>query len=235
MTAARTEKVFLGVPSYDDRVGAGIVNVPVFASRRQAVECMQIESGSWLTKNFNSLYARALNMRVERGITHFCLLHDDISVNDPWWLDRMLDLMAEHHADVLSVVVPIKNGSGITSTALDEVVGPDRHIRRLTLHEVFNQFPATFTHEKLLLNTGVMLVDVRRTWADLAWFDFMDKIVREDSGVFRAVGLPEDWGFSRKAAALGARLFATREIKVTHHGRGAFGNHGPWGALKTDQ
>lgn len=236
------EKVFVGIPSYDGRVNSGLLNAHAFASRleRSALEVMVVESGSWLTRNFNSLYASALNMRKERGLTHFCLLHDDVCIDDPWWLDKMLDLMAKNEADVLSAIIPIKNGTGITSTAFDELVGDvgHKHIRRLTMKEAFEKFPSTFTDEKLLLNTGLMLIDIRKFWAENIWFEFEDRILRvsTDNGPrFTAVGCPEDWNFSRKAKAAGAKLFATREIKATHLGVGKWRNHGPWGSMEVDQ
>lgn len=229
-------KVFIGVPSYDGRINSGILSAHLLASKCGAAEFLSIESGSWLTKNFNGLLAQALNLRAERGLTHFCLMHDDIAVGQPGWLDKMLEIMEANGADVLSAIVPIKNGSGITSTALDEVV--NNHVRRLTLHEAFNEFPATFTHDKLLLNTGLMLIDLRKPWVEEIWFQFLDSILRVSDGAkvtFKAVGCPEDWDFSRRARCMGAKLFATREIAVTHLGNGKFSNAGPFGTEKTDK
>jgi hypothetical protein len=238
--SAQKGRVFIGVPSYDDRINSAILNALFFASRTEPKSDLVaiVESGSWLTRNFNSLYAAALNMREEKNLTHFCLLHDDIAINEPWWLDKMLDLMEEKGADILSAIVPIKNGTGLTSTAFDELIGDPPHVRRLTLHEAFTNFPPTFTQDKLLLNTGLMLVDIRKVWAEMLFFEFEDRILKIPNGdktTFRAVGCPEDWNFSRKARSLGAKLFATREIKVTHVGTGRFSNHMPAGSMKEDR
>ena len=115
----------------------------------------------------------------ERMASHFCLLHDDI-VPEPLWLDKMMRIMEEQHADILSVVVPLKNDKGLTSTALDVGVGdedPHWRVKRLTLKEIYNDYEPTFTHEKLLVNTGLMLVDLRKPWVENVWFAFEDKII----------------------------------------------------------
>ena len=46
--------------------------------------------------------------------------------------------------------------------------------------------------------------------------------------------MPEDWLFSRQARANGAKLFATREVKLLHRGPKSFGNMNAWGTAKTD-
>lgn len=235
-----SERVFIGVPTYDGRVSEGVVSGLMVASARGLAEKIQINSYSWLTQNFNSLLCAAMNER-KHGITHFVLLHEDV-VPEPFWLDKMIDIMKERKADVLSAIIPIKTHQGITSTALDEYNGgPDRNmsVRRLTLHECFTEFEPTFTHPDLLLNTGLMMIDVRRRWIEecilAEAFQFKDRIVKDQAGNLMAIGLPEDWGFSRAARRAGAALFATREIGVQHIGKAVFVNRNPWGSAKTDK
>lgn len=96
------------------------------------------------------------------------------------------------------------------------------------------QRDATFTDPKLLLNTGLMLIDIRKPWIEKCWFEFVDRIEKID-GKFVDVGMSEDWHFSRKAREMGASLWATREISVRHIGGGEFPNDQPWGVLKTDE
>lgn len=233
-------KVYLGIPSYDGRIHEGILNA-VLGSSKEALDKIHIESSSWITKNFNTLYAGALNER-KNGVTHFCMMHEDISVQRPVqgpWLDALLSIMDRVKADVLSVISPIKSPDGLSSTALDESPNPklDSHwrVRRLTMSEIHNDYPMTFTHDKLLVNTGLMLVNIQNDWADKLWFEFEDKIIHHpEDNKFVSVGVPEDWNFSRKAKALGAKIYATREIALIHHGTAKYTNATPWGRLKTD-
>ena len=232
-------KVYLGVPSYDNRVYGEFVTAMVQSSKTNVIHKLEISGTSWLTRNFNKLYCSALNLR-SKGYTHFCLLHDDVIPQTPFWMDLMLDIMDREKADVLSAIVPIKDSRGFTSTGLDEKVGEHDQrwrIRRLTLHEVYTDFPPTFTHENILLNTGLLLIDITKPHAENIVFKFDDQIVPnpQKPGEFMAAGFPEDWGFSREANKLGLRLFATREIQATHMGGGRWSNAGIWGSKQKDE
>src|SRR5689334_10761696 len=70
-------------------------------------------------ENFNSLWCKALNSRERDGWTHFAMIHSDV-LPEEWWLDTLLVEMARAHADVLSVVLAIKDNRGVTSTALQD-------------------------------------------------------------------------------------------------------------------
>jgi hypothetical protein len=192
------------------------------------------KSYSALTRNFNELWCAALNER-EKGVTHFMMLHDDIAP-EPWFADTMMDIMTSNNADVVSVIVPIKDHTGYTSTALDAppFAGADPwRVTRLTMHEVYNDYPATFTRHNLLINTGCMLVDIRKPWVEQVRFRFEDKIVKRN-GKFYAENMPEDWLFSQDALKLGAKLYATRVVKVNHVGQIKFSNALTWGTEKSD-
>ena len=115
------KSVYIGVPTYDGRIHKNLATALQKASADRVSKTTSIITCSVLTRAFNLLYAHALNER-RNGTSHFCLLHDDI-VPEPFWLDEMLRLMERHDADVLSVVVPIKNEKGLTSTALDVACG----------------------------------------------------------------------------------------------------------------
>lgn len=229
--------VYIGIPTYDGRVHKNLANALQKATANRYPKTTSIITCSILTRAFNLLYAHALNER-KNGTTHFCLLHDDV-VPQPLWLDEMMRVMQKHQADVLSVVIPIKNGKGLTSTALDVGIGdedPHWRVKRLTLTEIYNEYEPTFTHEKLLVNTGLMLVDLRKPWVENVWFAFEDKIVPDPNvpGDFKAVGVSEDWFFSRRARELGAKLYATREIPVSHSGSADYSNASIWGSLGED-
>lgn len=187
---------------------------------------------------FNSLWCNALNLRRGAGVTHFAMIHDDVCA-PALWVETLLAELERMEADVISVVIPIKTQEGCTSTAIetDDVWQP----RRLTLHEV-HALPETFTDEdvggELLLNTGLWLCDIRRTWVDEPEpmiFDTKKRIIRDEEGNYQAQVRSEDWEFSRAARARGARLVATRKVVLHHDGEMQFGNGAPWGTWQTDE
>jgi len=64
-------------------------------------------------------------------------------------------------------------------------------------------------------------------------FTIRDKILRYRGQRVPAI-VPEDWGFSRMARAVGAKLWATREIEINHYGMMRYPNTQIWGTAKTD-
>jgi len=226
----------MGIPAHDWSVTEGHIAAMMQASTKPVIKKMKVQSYSLLTKNFNDMYCSALNARKD-GITHFCMLHSDI-IPESFWLDKMLEIMEKYQADMLSAIVPIKDNSGFTSTALDELPyegAPDHRVRRLTMKEVYTKFPSTFTHERILLNTGLMLINIQNKIFEQCWFNFYDRIERdEETGEFYPISMPEDWLFSRQARMAGAKLFATREVKLIHRGQQGFSNAFAWGKFDTD-
>lgn len=228
--APKQAKVYLGIPTHDGRIQNEVVNSILAGGKTLAFS--QIEGGSALTFNFNNCYANALNNR-RQGITHFMMLHSDIAVTMPLWCDTMVDIMEREDADVLSVVMPLKTvGEDVTSTAIEEV--DDNHVtnplgfkaRKLTLRECAAR-GRTWTDPKLLVNTGLMLVDIRKPWAEKVWFEFKDFLgCAEENGVkrFFPVSLAEDYGFSRMVRSAGGKLVVTQEILAHHCGGGRFSN-----------
>jgi hypothetical protein len=189
---------------------------------------LQTGSLSLLTKNFNILWGNGLNVRAD-GFTHWLMLHADITPEDGF-LDKMINTMEERQADVLSVVSPIKTSKGLTSTALD--VDGKWRVKPLSMKDIFDR-EETFTEENLLINTGLMLVDFRKPWVEKIHFRMEDDIIMHE-GKWTAVSMSEDWLFSRDAKALGAKIFATRAIKILHHGNAAYTNAQVWGQRESD-
>lgn len=225
--------VVIGVPAHDGNMCMGGVNALLDASQSKDLNVgFQFLTGSFLTKGFNQLLCNVLNNRSTYGFTHFLLHHADIEIKTQGWLPKMVQLMDQHGADVLSAISPIKNESGLTSTALQ--MGDPYPIKRFTLHEVHAMKEKTFTHEKLLLNTGVMLIDVRKPWIDKAKFTIEDEILQTEKGMV-ARSLSEDWHFSRMAREMGAKLYATSEIQLNHWGVQAFPSYTAWGTMKEDK
>lgn len=198
---------------------------------------------SLLPLTFNQLWAGALNAWTAGRVTHFAMIHDDIHPG-PGWLDTLVREMARFDADLVSAVVPIKDGRGITSTAVEK---DDRwNPRRLTMREVFKiaaGLPAgaskTFgSYEAggpLLVNTGLWLCKLG-DWATRVHFRQTDRIVLQASGEYEPQTQSEDWDFSRQVReATGRdRVYATLAVPLDHE-RPEWTNRRPWGQWETDE
>lgn len=208
-------KPFIAVPTY-----SGMLHFTTFQALMGSSvldPMIQFFQFSMTTLCFNALWASALNQK-KTGVTHFAMCHDDITP-EAGWLDKMLAIMEREKCHILSAVSPLKNESGLTSTAVDnDTWNPPR----FTLRQL-SKMPSTFTSPKLLLNTGLMLVDIRETWVDTMLFDVKNAMLLGEKG-FSPIAFTEDWLFSRKANALGKKLCATTEVKLTHCGSKNFAN-----------
>lgn len=224
--------VFLGIPTYDGQICIGLAKALLAPSAKSAKLIDSISfsfhQSSLLCKSFNQLWCDAMNLR-DRGITHFLLCHADIAPQDGF-ADILMREMNENEADVISAVSPLKSADGLTSTGLD--LG--EKVERFTLKAIHSMPHATFSAQNLMLNTGLMLVDLRKPWVEKMAFGMTDKIVKKD-GKLVAVTIPEDWQFSRQARELGAKLFATRAVKLEHMGSANYPNHVAWGRLTVDE
>lgn len=225
-------QVYVGLPTGNEKSPTPQF-FPLLSLRDEGAAMIMAFCFSAITFSFNWLYAEALNARRNRGITHFLLLHADI-VPESGFLRKMLAIMEDHPGcDVLSVVVPIKSNQGLTSTGFIPEGHDEWMVKRFTMKEVYD-FPETFTHPTIVVNTGILLIDIRKPWAEQMKFSIGDKIERDASGGFIAKFLPEDWKFSVEARALGATIYATRGIKCEHIGIAKYNNHRVWGTEQTD-
>lgn len=237
------EVVFVGIPSYDGNVnGSSLMSIQYASSRTPHMRA--INTCSLLANGFNVLYCLALNNRTTNGLTHFCMLHADIVPIDHDWLDTMMDEMQQYGLKALSVAMPIKNEMGLTSTALD--MSHDRDLlpnhtwpaRRLTIREI-SRMPETFTaadavkglawwkhtdDPTLLINTGLLLIDIRESWAEQLCFTINDSIVKLENGQFCAFVEPEDWNLSKQLKALGVPYGVTRKVRCNHVGSHYYAN-----------
>jgi predicted O-methyltransferase YrrM len=231
-------KTYLAMPTYLGRIENSEVVISIVHCRKEGSENLfqlgQCNTSANCT-GFNTLWCEALDQRDKGEATHFLMLHSDI-VPQVEFLDKMHEIMARTGADILSAVSPIKDSKGLTSIALDEQLG-DRDFdwapRRLTMKEIHTMEP-TFTLPNLLINTGLMLVDLRKDWTNHIWFHFDDRIA-VFNGKRTPQMRPEDWNFSKDARKLGAKIWATREVTLTHHGQQSFPTAFPWGEWDTDQ
>lgn len=240
--------VFIGCPTYD-RIEAGTAQALYGSATQQHEVCVMINGKSLLNNNCNTLYAMCLNERENLGLNWFAMLHADIEP-EAWWLDKLIDEAEKHEADMMSVVVPIKDERGLTSTAL--MGGNNRVYCRLTQRQVCNPgFPKTFDLDTavnalgsipngelcvegvprvaLLANTGCMVLRLK-PWADKLFFQTKDAIIQE-GGKFVAWDFPEDWMFSLAVKANGGKVMATTSVAVTHRGGFRFRNTSPWGTV----
>lgn len=232
-TQERKPHVALCLPSYSHEIHAAIFPAVITLMNKYPTMYMTV-AGSLLAYGCNQLWCMA---RAQKEADIFMMLHADV-VPQQDGLVRMVEEFLALGADVLSAVVPIKNPEGLTSTAIgdpsDEWVPP----RRLTMHEVM-ALPETFCSDDvepgkpLLVNTGLMLANLRRPWVKDAYFTIRDKII-EVNGELTPLVIPEDWGFSRMVYDAGGAVYATRKVKVQHIGHAAYPNDHAWGASKHD-
>lgn len=244
----RVEKprVFVGMPRYTESAALGAAKAflcPTCGSCELIGSEKASPRTSLLDHCFNMLWAEALDRRDELGATHFAMIHAD--VEPPMgWLDDLAEELLRLDADIVSSVIPIKNSCGLTSTAIN----PNDCFaeygswvpRRLTMREV-SQLPETFGAQDvgcpLLLNTGLWICDLRKEWVDRVCFDSAKRIVRGSDKKRVAQCISEDWFFSNALNQMGFadKLFATRKVKVLHHGEREFKNWDSWGLWKTDE
>ncbi len=183
--------------------------------------------GSFLPNTFNQLLHSAIEDPDD--LTHFCMIHGDIVPQD-WWIDSLIQEMEETGCQVLSAVSPIKtHRHDDTSTAIGVMDGADSVWRRITLSEIrglpptfsIDDIPEVYPGQRLLVNTGLMCVDLRGGWcrkfAETVGFQFQhySKLVE---GKLRSIDLPEDWLFSWAAHDFGCKVMATSKVRLAHHG-----------------
>ena len=192
-----------------------------------------ISSMSLLANNFNSLWALALNVRKEFG--YFVMLHHDVAPMGQGWLDTFVDVYDKSGADVLSCVIPIKDGRGLTTTGeADFATG---EMFRYTMAEVMAK-PETFEASPgkcLFINTGLWICRLDKPWAEKIRFEMIDRIIRNSKDEYQAKSLGEDWVFSSRLHQLGLKVMATRSIPIAHYGQTHWNNNLAWGQWKTDQ
>ena len=228
--------IFLGVPHYGE-IGAHTAGSLLSASRRFS-PLITLKQASLLCHNFNSLWCEALNMRKERGVTHFVMLHADLAPQ-MGWVDALYEELQATGADVVSVINAIKDHRGLTSTGRQNTVTGE--IRRLTMKEIcklpetFDAAGAGFPDDHLMVNTGCWIADITRPWAeDFPGFTIKDWIEKLPNGAMRPGVLSEDWYFSGWLASKGLKVFATRKITTSHFGGVPFRNDAPWGEWDTE-
>jgi len=231
-------KVYLAYPTYNGQLHWRAAQGLSAATRVHDIAAVHSEL-SLIALNCNQQWCSMLNGRERAGFEWFAMLHSDVGP-DEFWIDTLIAEADKHGADLLSAVVPIKNDSGLTSTA---ILRPGergtKRLYRLSTGQCFHSsFPATFgineavealerlpgelrepglLRDVLLVNTGCMVVRCNLPWAERVWFEDENSIEQID-GVWSPASVSEDWCFSRRVAAEGGKVMATRLVAVTHHG-----------------
>jgi hypothetical protein len=250
----------VGIPTYDEKIQVGLAGALLGEAHRSDCPHFTIafKASSLLAFAHNALLCMALNNR-SQGITHLLIIHSDV-LPEPGFMKILHDEMSATGAGVCSGVLPIKDSNGLTSTALlqdlslTQQPGPREFRRRRVTMREMDKLPETFDardlaeffgeegshtglpqQPALLVNTGLMLIDVRQTWVQSVHFNITDTIWKNDQGLYYADVEPEDWAFSRLAAECGATVIATRKVRARHAGRALFPNHGGWGEWDSDQ
>jgi hypothetical protein len=242
--------VFLGCPTHDGRIFDGCAKVFYNnASQFHHVE-PAVATFSLLTANCNILWAMALNWYESNQVDWFALIHSDIQP-EPLWIDKLIAEADAHRADIMTAVIPIKNDRGLTSTAICDPSDDYGKFIRITTSQVRHpSFPTTFdgpmavqalrslpgdlrldapADARLLCNTGCMVCRLG-AWCDPrhVYFDEVTKFERVNNH-WKPFIRSEDWFFTGRATAQGAKVMATTTLKVLHHGLTPFPSDQIWG------
>lgn len=232
-------KIVIGLPTYDGRRHNGMM---LWSLRDTLPAAMPIEGGgSLLAKVFNDIFVKALKARDKNEATHFLLLHEDIVPASDDWFAVLWNEFRRVDAEMMAAVVPLKDPRGLTSTAVEEPketglsVRSDSDLemnrRRLSLKEC-DAMGGTFTHPGLLLNSGMLLFDLRHSWVNSCHFTINDEITWH-AGEPVVSCSSEDWNFTRMARDAGAeRIYATNKVRLLHVGKQHFPSWGAWGIDK---
>lgn len=224
--------VFLGLP-HNGEMSVGAFRGLAGASQSGIPFVFEDAASSLLQRNFNELLAKC-RMHDPRP-SHFALHHADIAAN-VGWLDIMLDEMRSLDADVISAVSPIKDHRGLTTTG--RFSEDFTKLKRFTMSEIM-AMPETFGAEEaggpLAVNTGLMLIRTDRPWFDRLVFQMQDGIHADDDGKLAVWCRSEDWLASEWLHQQGARVFATRKVRLAHMGTRPFYNFVEHGTEKSEE
>jgi len=234
-------KAFIGMPCYTDSCANA------YAVKRASLEngligvipfAFEPAISSALPYTFNLLWAKAL----AGGFDYFFMLHADI-VPTPGWAKKLLDILLEHDADVVSACSPIKSEQGVFSVGVGDPANRWGPYYRFTAKQLA-KMPETFGPEDtdcpdkpLVVNTGCWVANLKKPWVretnadgELAiTFDMRHRIVIHKNGKLEPQMEPEDWRFSRDLAARGCKVLATKAIDLNHFGTKAWNSKQVWG------
>ena len=189
---------------------------------------------SLLAHNFNDALVMALN----NGYDYFAILHVDMAA-DAGWVSVLKDEMLSAGVDVIHAPAAIKDGRGLTSTAIAYSEKEWQCVRRITTTEL-NNLPETFTVQTireeidaaakwLLPNTVCLLVKADKWLKDFPGFEIKDRIRRTDHETWVSEVWPEDWNFGLWCGSNGIEVAGTRKVVTHHYGRADHPSSTVWG------
>lgn len=242
-------KIFLGQPCYGaiELEAVDAIDKALDDDGRYEITAMRLSS-SLLAHCFNSLLATCLDAG---GFDYFVLLHADVAPSDNW-LGVMIQELTAHDLDVIHAPCALKNGKGLTSTAIAWTPNRWWPVRRITCREL-QRLPETFTTEALraefdpntyalLPNTGCLLLKIGPWVDEFPGFTIDDRLVKvpapggdSNRPRWQAQVMSEDWNFGFWCAEHGVRVGATRKVATRHVGRVPFLTDVAWGSEESDE
>jgi hypothetical protein len=241
--------VYLGMPFFDFSVHLYTSQCFWLSATNGKDVQLLMQKGSCssaLPDAFNGVLCGALDLR-DKGAdlpdgskvyaTHLAMIHADVAAQ-PYWLDILWSEMERLNADAISVAIPIKEDTHtVTSTAVGKIDDPwnkdVRHIKladRGSLPETFGPEDVCMPGELLLINTGCMLLDLRKPyWDDRGdgqpfGFELISRVTKNKDGEREYFTRPEDWEMSRMLHRNKASYYATWKVKCQHFGTGVWRN-----------
>lgn len=186
------KRVFLGVPHHGHIEPEAMEAALLFACDPMKMEMVfKHKCSSLLANCFNDLFCLCVN---QWHCDYFCMLHADMGPHGEW-LTQMVDELETHGLDVLHSSVAIRDGRGITSTAVgtSDPFGPVRKLTTFELHKLPNVFVLDDVMDVMgrrnlsrrsqgpwhfLPNTGCMLVRLGPWTSKFTGFTIKDRLVR---------------------------------------------------------
>jgi hypothetical protein len=181
----------------------------IMARRKEVI--LSERTGCFLCANRNDIWCQALNMNPRPEL--FLWLDADV-IPTEGFIDVLEAELRATGADMMSGVVAMKKPGGETSLALD---GDLNHkTRRLLLSEVLGR-GGTWTDPRVLVATGLVLVDFTKPWVEKVSYSTEDAIVKVGDR-FVTVNDSEDYRWCRQVRALGGSIWVTRKVGTAHVG-----------------
>lgn len=231
------KRLFIAQPSYGPIERGSYMAVDAIGDTIDPVVCRH--SSSLLANGFNRMLAACLNMG---GFDYWWLLHADVipSSDAP---EIMIAECERLGLDAIHAPCAIKDGRGLTSTAVAFSDDPWQVVRRITTTEL-HQLPDSFTINEicdwlptakaLLPNTGCLMLRIGPWLDEFPGFEIRDRIVRH-GGQWLPQVISEDWNFGYWAQAHGVRVGATRKVTTRHVGSVPFMTEVAWGTDHLDK
>lgn len=234
-------KIVLATPRYGDDVIAASFTAYQNAEANDLFppeDSIQIvhrvsHRSSLLPNAFNSCLAESLNKRNDGVATHMALIHSDVAA-EAGWLNRLASVMRKRGDAAVSAVVCLKETNRQKTTTAIGARGNIYEVRRMLTTADRLRMPETFStadvasepDDVLLINTGMMLIDLRVPFFDDFAFRFRDDIlIHPVTGKRQAYVCPEDWLASREMDAAGVPFSATWAVKTFHYGPSIWNSH----------